>query len=157
LIIPVKETIMDELGRWFIDVFTSINRGGRLGPQVASCKRVEAFLEQVGGEGVMQLSTLLNTGNAEVVRRLAASKPDLGEWLTGDEPQKSLDAYFGERTDYFEPCRKFFTRGLSLPAGSIAVSFAEPDDTESAEGEAWEKVFQILTGRENDDQESSDL
>jgi len=148
---------MDELGKWFMDVFTSINRGGRLGPQVASCKRVEAFLEQVGGEGVMQLSTLLNIGNAEVVSRLAASKPDLGEWLSGDEPQKSLDAYFRERADYFEPCRKFFTRGLSFPAGNTELSFVEHGDPVSAGGEAWEKVFQILTGRENDDQENSDL
>src|SRR4030042_5047208 len=70
LIIPVREAIMDEMGKWFMGVFTSINRGGRLGPQVASCKRVEAFLEQVGGEGVMQLSALLNIGNTEVVSRL---------------------------------------------------------------------------------------
>ena len=148
---------MDELGRWFIDVFTSINRGGRLGPQVASCKRVEAFLEQVGGEGVMQLSTLLNTGNAEVVRRLAASKPDLGEWLAGDESQKSLDSYFAERSVFFEPYRKFAARGLSLTAGNTAVSFAALGDPESVGSEAWEKVFQIIVGRENDDKESSNL
>ncbi|MBN1188609.1 MAG: hypothetical protein JXA46_02550 [Dehalococcoidales bacterium] len=148
---------MDELGKWFMDVFTSINRGGRLGPQAASCKRVESFLEHVGGEGVMQLSALLNIGNTEVVRQLATSKPDLGEWLLGDEPQKSLDAYFEERLDYFEPCRKFFTRGLSLPAGNTELVFVKPDDPVSAGDEAWEKVFQILTGRESDDQESSDL
>jgi len=148
---------MDELGRWFMDVFTSINRGGRLGPQVASCKRVEAFLEQVGGEGVMHLSTLLNIGNPEAVRRLAASRPDLGEWLAGDEPQKSLNSYFADRSGVFEPYRKFATRGLSLPAGSTAISFTEPGDPESVGSEAWEKVFQLLVGRENDDQESSNL
>jgi hypothetical protein len=157
LIIPVRETIMDELGKWFMGVFTSINKGGRLGPQVASCKRVEAFLEQVGGEGVMQLSDLLNIGNIEVVSRLATSKPDLGEWLMGDEPQKSLDDYFEERVDYFESCRKFFTRGLSLPAGNTESVFIEPGTPLSVGDEAWEKVFQILTGRESDDQESSDL
>jgi len=148
---------MDEMGKWFMDVFTSINRGGRLGPQVASCKRVGAFLEQVGGEGVIHLSTLLNIGNTEAVRRLAASKPDLGEWLSGVEPQKSLDAYFEERVNYFEPCRKIFTRCLSLPAGNTELNFVEPVDSESAEGEAWGKVFQLLTVRGNDDQESSDL
>jgi hypothetical protein len=157
LIISFRKGIMDELGKWFMDVFTSINRGGRLGPPAASSKRVESFLEQVGGEGVMQLSSLLNIGNAELVRRLAASQPYLGEWLAGDEPQKYLDAYFRERVDYFEPCRKFFTRGLSLPAGNTELNFIEPGDPASAGGEACKKVFQILTGRENDDQESSDL
>jgi len=148
---------MDELGKWLMGVFTSINRGGRLGPQAASCKRVGAFLEQVSGEGVMQLSDLLNIGNTEVVRQLATSKPDLGELLMGDEPQKSLDAYFEERVDYFEACRKFFTRGLSLPVGNTESIFIEPGDPLSGGDEAWEKVFQILTGRESDDQESSDL
>jgi len=148
---------MDELGKWFMDVFTSINGGGRLGPSAASRKRVEAFLEKVGGEGVLKLSTLLNIGDTEAVGRLAASRPDLGEWLAGDEPQKSLDTYFEERAHYFEPCRKFFTRGLSLPAGNTELSFTEPNDPGSVGSEAWEKVFQIFTGRENDDQESSDL
>jgi len=155
--IPGKGIIMDELGKWFMGVFTSVNRGGRLGPPAASCKRVETFLEQVGGEGVMQLSTLLNIGNAEVVSRLAASKPDLGEWLAGDEPQKSLDTYFEERADYFEPCCKFFTRGLSLPPGNTELSFIGSGDPGSVGSEAWEKVFQILVGRENDEQKSSDL
>lgn len=148
---------MDELGKWFMEVFTSINSGGRLGPPMASNKRVMAFLEQVGGEGVMQLSTLLNIGNVEAMRRLAVGKPDLGEWLSGNEPQKSLDAYFNERADYFEPCRKFFTRGLSLPAGNTKLSFGEAGSPESVGSKAWEKVFQILVGRENDGKESSDL
>lgn len=142
---------MDELGKWFMDVFTSINRGGRLGPSAASSKKVEAFLEQVGGEGVLKLSTLLNIGNAEMVSRLAASRPDLGEWLADGESQKSLDAYFEERADYFGPYRKLVTRCLSLQMGSTVASFADQADSQSAASEAWEKVFQILTGRENDD------
>jgi hypothetical protein len=148
---------MDELGKWFMGVFTSINSGGRLGPPAASRKRVEAFLEQVGGEGVLKLSTMLNVGNTEAVRWLAANKPDLGEQLAGDVPQKSLDSYFADRSVFFEPYRKFTARGLSLPAGSITVSFAETGDSESAGSDVWEKVFQLLIGRENDDKESSSL
>ena len=148
---------MDELGKWFMEVFTSINRGGRLGPPAVSNKRVRAFLEQVGGEGVMQLSTLLNTGNVEAVRELAVGKPDLGELLAGDEPQKCLDSYFSDRSGFFESYRKFAARGLSLSAGSTAVSFAEPGGTESVGNETWEKVFQLLVGRESDDKESSNL
>jgi hypothetical protein len=142
---------MDELGKWLMDVFTSINRGGRLGPQEASRKRVEAFLEQVGGDGVLKVSTLLNVGDPEAVSQLAASRPDLGEWLTGDEPQKSLDAYFEEQADYFNPFRKFATRCLSFKPGGTVTKFADQDDSQSTAGEAWEKVFQILTGRGNDD------
>ena len=37
------------------------------------------------------------------------------------------------------------------------VPFIREFESEEAANEAWEKVFQILTGRENDDQESSDL
>ncbi len=148
---------MDELGKWFLDVFASVNRGGRLGPPAASNKRVEAFLGQIGGEGVMQLSTLLDIGNAEVVRKLATAKPDLGEWLAGDEPQRALDRYIAERTKVFEPYRKFVTRGLSLKIGSTVMSFADPADTQSVASEAWEKVFQVLMGRENDGEESSSL
>lgn len=148
---------MDELGKWFMDVFTSVNRGGRLGPPTASRKRVESFLEQVGGERVLQLSTLLNIGNNEAVRELATNKPDLGELLAGDEPQKYLDSYFEERADYFGPCRKFFTHGLSLPAGNIELKFAESGGSGAVGSETWEKVFQILVGRENDDKKSRNL
>ena len=148
---------MDDMGKWFMGVFTSINSGGRLGPPAASNKRVSTFLERVGGEGVLKLSTMLNIGNAEAVRRLAVSKPDLGVWLAGDESQKSLDSYFAERSGFFEPYRKFAARGLSLTAGNTAVSFAALGDPESVGSEAWEKVFQIIVGRENDDKESSNL
>jgi hypothetical protein len=148
---------MDELGKWFMEVFTSINKDGRLGPPAASRKRVEALLEEIGGERVMKISTLLNMGNAEKVRDLASRKPSLGEELREEEPQKELKAYFEERAHYFEPCRKIFTRGLSLPGGNTELSFAEADDPTSGGSEAWEKVFQKLTGRENDDQESSNL
>ncbi len=149
--------MMDELGKWFMEVFTSINSGGWLGPPAASSKRVKAFLEQVGGEGVLELSALLKIGNAEAVRHLASYKPDLGERLGGAEPQKALDAYFAERADAFEPYRKFVARGLSLPVGSTAVNFTGPGDSGSAGSETWEKVFQILAGRENDGKESSNL
>jgi hypothetical protein len=148
---------MDELGKWFLGVFTSVNTGGRFGPQVASRRRVEAFLEQVGGEGVLKLAAMLNIGDVESVSRLAVTKPDLGEWLADDEAQKALDAYFFERTEVFEPCRKFATRGLSLPEGSVKLSFAEPGGSESMGVEAWEKVFEIVTGGENDGQESNSL
>jgi len=137
---------MDELGKWFLGVFASVNMGGRLGPQVASRRRVEAFLEQVGGEGVLKLATLLKIGNAGLVSRLATARPDMGEYLAGDEPQKALDRYIAERADAFELYRKFVTRGLSLPEGSIKMSFAEPGGSESTGAEAWEKVFEILTG-----------
>ncbi len=145
---------MDELGKWFLDVFTSVNRGGRLGPAAASNKRVGAFLEQIGGEGVIRLATLLNVGNAETVSRLAATKPDLGEWLAGDEQQKSLDRYIAERAAVFDPYRKFVTRGLNLQMGNTLTIFAGSDNSESAASEAWEKVFQVLMGRENDGEES---
>ena len=148
---------MDERGRWFMEVFTSINSGGRLGPPAASNKRVSDFLEEVGGEGVMKLAAVLNVANAEAVRQLAGCQPDLGEQLGGEELQKALDAYLTERADVFEPCRKFFARGLSLLTGSTGVSFTSPGDSDSAGSEAWEKVFQILTGRENDGKEGSNI
>jgi len=148
---------MDELGKWFMEVFTSINKGGRLGPPAASRKRVEALLEDIGGEGVMKLSALLKVGNADKVRDLASHKPYLGEELKEEEHQKELEAYFEERSHYFEPCRKFFTRGLSLPAGNTVLSFTQADNAGTGGSEAWEKVFQILAGRENDGQESSDI
>jgi hypothetical protein len=37
------------------------------------------------------------------------------------------------------------------------MSFADPADTQSVASEAWEKVFQVLMGRENDGEESSSL
>ena len=148
---------MDDMGKWFMEVFTSINTGGRLGPPAASNKRVRALLEEVGGEGVLKMAALLNIGNAEAVHRLASCQPDLGEQISGEEPQKALDAYFANRADVFEPYRKFMARGLSLPAGSMAVSFAHPANSGSAQSEAWEKVFQILAGRTNDGKESSNL
>jgi len=148
---------MDELGRWFLGVFASVNTGGRLGPQVASHKRVEAFLEQVGGEGAFKLAALFKIGNAELVSRLATARPDMGEWLAGDEPQKALDGYFAERSEVFGPCRRFIARCLSLPEGNVKLSFAESGDSESAVSEAWEKVFEILTKGENNDQKSSGL
>ena len=156
LIIPCQRIIMDELGKWFMNVFTSINTGGRLGPSAALHKRVEAFLEQVGGEGVLKLSTLLNIGNTDVVSRLAASRPDLGEWLADGKSQKFLDAYFEEQAGCFNPFRKLVTRCLSFKPGGTVTRFAEYDSEPSA-SEAWQKVFQVLIGRENDDQESSDL
>ena len=106
---------------------------------------------------LLELSALLKIGNAEAVRHLASYKPDLGERLGGAEPQKALDAYFAERADAFEPYRKFVARGLSLPVGSTAVNFTGPGDSGSAGSETWEKVFQILAGRENDGKESSNL
>jgi hypothetical protein len=115
------------------------------------------LLEEIGGEGVMKISTLLNMGNAEKVRDLASRRPSLGEELTAEEPQEKLRAYFEERAHCFEPCRKYFTRGLSLPAGNTELGFAEADNTGEGGSEGWGKVFQILTGRENDDQKSSDL
>jgi len=148
---------MDELGKWFLDVFASVNRGGRLGPSAASNKRVGAFLDQVGGEGVLKLAAILNIGNAEVVRKLATAKPDLGEWLAGDEQQKSLDRYVAGRAAVFDPYRKLVTRSLSLPGGNTELHFARPGDVGFEASEAWEKVFQVLIGGENDDQESSDI
>ncbi len=146
---------MDELGKWFLDVFASVNRGGRLGPPIASNKRVEPFLEQIGGEGVLKLATILNIGNAEVVRKLAAAKPDLGEWLAGDEQQKSLDRYVGKRAAVFDPYRKLVTRSLSLPEGNTELHFAEHGDMGFEATEAWEKVFQVIMRSGNDDEESS--
>ncbi len=148
---------MDELGKWFMEVFTSVNKGGRLGPPTASDKRVRDLLEEIGGEGVFKMAMLLNVGSAEAVRQLASCRPDLGECLGDKEPQKALDAYFEERTYIFEPYRKFVTRGLSLLTGNTGASFASPSDSSSAGNEAWEKVFQLLVGRENDDKKSSDL
>ena len=148
---------MDELGQWFMEVFTSVNSGGRLGPPVASSKCVSAFLEEVGGEGVMMLAAMLNVASTEAVRQMAKSWPDLGEQLKGQELQKALDAYLGERTDVFEPFRKFVARGLSLQRGSTAIAFGQSGKSDEAEGEAWEKVFKLLTGRENDGKESSSL
>lgn len=148
---------MDELGKWFMDVFTSVNKGGRLAPPAASGKRVDAFLEQVGGEGVLKLATLLNIGDAEVVNRLAAGRPDLGEWLAGDEQQKSLDRYLAERSDTLGQYRKFVTRGLNLETGTTVASFADPGGSKEGANEAWEKVFQVIMRSESDDEESGHL
>ena len=142
---------MDELGKWFMEVFTSINTGGRLGPPAASSKRVRAFLEQVGGEGVLKFSTMLNIGNAEAVGQLASCQPDLGEKLSSKEAQQAIDAYVANRAAVFEPYRTLVTRCLSLQPGSIVVSFADQGNSESAASESWEKVFQLLVGREHDD------
>jgi len=142
---------MDELGKWFMEVFTSINTGGRLGPPAASSKRVCAFLEQVGGEGVLKFSTMLNIGNAEAVGKLASCQPDLGEKLGSEETQQAIDVYFANRAAVFEPYRKLVTRCLSLQPGSTVASFADQGNSESAASEAWEKVFQLLVGRENYD------
>jgi len=157
LIIPVGGINMDELGKWFMEVFTSINKDGQLGPPAASRKRVEALLEQIGGDGVMKVATLLKIDNTEKVRDLASRRPSLGEELRDEEPRKELKAYFEGRANYFEPRRKFVTRGLSLPAGNTELSFGEADNTGAGGSEAWQKVFKILTGRENDGKESSDL
>ncbi len=86
--------------------------------------------------------------------RLAATKPDMGEWLAGDEPQKALDRYIAERSKVFDPYRKFVTSGLSLKIGNTVMSFADPGETQSMANEAWEKVFQVLMGRESDGEES---
>lgn len=148
---------MDELGKWLMEVFTSINSGGRLGPPVASGKRVEALLEEIGGEGVMKLAAMLNVGNPEAMRRLAGCRPDLGEELKNDEPQKALDAYLAEKADVFEPCRRFVARALSLPMGNTAIAFTPSGEADKAGDEAWEKVFKLLTGGENDGKESCNL
>ena len=142
---------MDELGKWFMEVFTSINTGGRLGPPAASSKRVRALLEEVGGEGVLKFSTMLNIGDAEAVGKLASCQPDLGEKLGSEETQQAIDVYFANRAAVFEPYRKLVTRCLSLQPGSTMASFADQGNSESAASEAWEKVFQLLVGRENDD------
>ena len=142
---------MDELGKWFMEVFTSINTGGRLGPPAASGKRVLAFLEQVGGEGVLKFSTMLNIGDAVAVGKLATCQPDLGEKLGGQETQQAIDVYFANRAAVFEPYRRLVTRCLSLQPGSTMASFADQATSEAAASEAWEKVFQLLIGRENYD------
>jgi len=148
---------MDELGKWFMEVFTSINSGGRLGPPAASGKRVKALLEEIGGEGVMKLAAMLNVGNPKAVRRLAGCRPDLGEELKGEEPQEALDAYLAERAEVFEPCRKFVARALSLPTGSTTIGFAPSGESDKSGDEAWEKVFRLLTGGESDGKESCNL
>ncbi len=148
---------MDELGKWFLGVITSINGSGRLGPPAASSKCVKAFLEQIGGGGVLKLATMLNIGNTEMFRSLAVKQPDMGDWLAAKEIQNELDSYFAERNSYFEPRRKFFTRGLGLSAGNTEISFTSPDESETNGNDAWEKVFQIIAGRNSDDKESSDL
>ena len=148
---------MDELGKWFMEVFTSINTGGRLGPPAASSKRVHAFLEQVGGEGVLKVSTMLNIGDAVAVGQLASCQPDLGEKLGSQETQQAIDVYFAKRAAVFEPYRKLVTRCLSLQPGSTVASFADQANSESAASEAWEKVFQLIVRRENDDEKSSNL
>ena len=88
---------------------------------------------------------------------MARYQPDLGEKLGGEEPQKALDIYFEKRVDYFEPCRRFFTRGLSLPAGSTAIAFASSNESDKAGSEVWEKVFQIIIGGKDHDKESGNL
>lgn len=142
---------MDELDKWFMEVFTSINTGGRLGPPVASSKRVRAFLEEVGGEGVLKFSTMFKIGDAVAVGKLASCQPDLGEKLSSQEPQRAMDVYFANRAAVFEPYRKLVTRCLSLQPGSTMASFADQGNSEPAASEAWGKVFQLLVGRENDD------
>ena len=142
---------MDELGKWFMEVFTSINTGGRLGPPAASSKRVRAFLEEVGGEGVLKFSTMLKIGDAVAVGKLAICQPDLGEKLSSGETQQAIDVYFANRAAVFEPYRKLVTRCLSLQPGTTVASFADQGNSESAASEAWDKVFQLLVGRENDD------
>ena len=142
---------MDELGKWFMEVFTSINTGGRLGPPAASSKRVRALLEQVGGEGVLRFSTMLNIGDAVAVGKLASCQPDLGEKLGGGETQQAIDVYFANRSAVFEPYRKLVTRCLSLQPGSTVASFSDQANSEAAASEAWKKVFQLIVGRENDD------
>ena len=147
---------MDELGRWFLEAFSSVNKGGRLGPPVACQKRVEACLEEIGGEGVMKLSTMLMIGNADEVRQLASRRPALGEQLREKDSQKVLEAYFAERKEIFEPYRQFIARGLSLLKGDTATSFALGESSSTGR-DAWEKVFRLLTGGENDGKESSSL
>lgn len=140
-----------------MEVFTSINTGGRLGPPAASNKRVRAFLEQVGGEGVLKFSTMLNIGDAVAAGKLAICQPDLGEKLSSEETRQAMDVYFANRAAVFEPYRKLVTRCLSLQPGSIVASFADQGNSKEAASEAWEKVFQLLVGRENDDEKSSNL
>ncbi len=147
---------MDELGRWFLEAFSSVNKGGRLGPPVACQKRVEACLEEIGGEGVMKLSTMLMIGNADEVRQLASRRPALGEQLREKDSQKVLEAYFAERKEIFEPYRQFIARGLSLLKGDTTTSFALGESSSTGR-DAWEKVFRLLTGGENDGKESSSL
>ena len=147
---------MDELGRWFLEAFSSVNKGGRLGPPVACQKRVEACLEEIGGEGVMKLSTMLMIGNADEVRQLASRRPALGEQLREKDSQKVLEAYFAERKEIFEPYRQFIARGLSLLKGDTTTSFALGESSSTGRN-AWEKVFRLLTGGGNDGKESSSL
>jgi hypothetical protein len=143
---------MDEMGKWLLEVITAINGKGRLGPPVATKKRVSALLEELGGEGVFKLATLLNVSHAGDIHQLASSKPDLGQWLDSTEPQTSLDTYFNQRTEVWEPFRNYVTRGLSLPAGCTTVNFAISDSSLPADNEAWEKVFQIFFGSDNNGQ-----
>jgi hypothetical protein len=147
---------MDELGKWFLEAFSSVNKGGRLGPPVACQKRVEACLEEIGGEGVLKLSTILKIGNADEVRQLANRRPALGEQLREEDSQKVLEAYFAERKEIFEPYREFVARGLSLLKGYTTIGFV-PGEPSSTGRDAWEKVFRLLTGGENDGKESSSL
>ena len=147
---------MDELGKWFLEAFSSVNKGGRLGPPAAANKRMRAVLEEIGGEGVMKLSTILKIGNAEEIRQLASRRPALGDQLREEDSQKVLEAYFAERKDIFEPYREFVARGLSLLKGDTTTSFAMGESSSTGR-DAWEKVFRLLTGGENDGKESSSL
>ena len=152
-------TIMDEMGKWLLEVFTAINGDGSLGPPAATRKRVRKLLEEVGGERVLQTAALLKVGNMENMRKLANHKPDFGDWLKGSEPQQALDTYVNSKADLFEPFRNYVTRGLSLPEGNTMTDFTVPDGSGTGT-EAWEKVFQILFGRSSDDtanQESRNL
>jgi len=146
---------MDEMGKWLLEVFTAINGNGRLGPPAATRKRVSKLLEEVGGERVLQTAVMLKVGNTETMRKLANLKPDFGDWLKGNEPQQALDTYFNSKADLFDPFRNYVTRGLSLPAGNTITNFIGPDGPNGG-AEAWEKVFQVLFGRSNDDADSQE-
>jgi hypothetical protein len=148
---------VDQLGKWFNDIFESVNKGGRLAPPVASRKRVSALLEQLGGEGVLKLSSLLGIGDAEAVRQLAGCRPDLGEYLGSEGCQSVLDRYFEERAEVFEPYRRLVARALSAARGSTELKFDSSPDAVEASAEAWGKVFRLLTGGEKDGKESSGL
>lgn len=142
---------------WLEDVFVAINGPGRLAPPRASQKRVSAFLSSVDGEEFLQVATTLGVGEPQAVRQLAGEEPELGRFLCGEEQQQAIDEWFERNRCLTEPYCKVVRQLMRLVTPGTSASFADAGECGPGAGEAWGKVFEILTGKDRSVEGSSNI
>ena len=118
----------ENLTSWLKDVYAVINEGGRLAPAKASQKMIGQLLNEVDGDGLLQVAETLGVVQSEPIQELAKQVPDLADRLSTEEGQLTIKEWFERNSGVVARCRRQLAPLWKQLQGMGMISFPKEED-----------------------------